>query len=133
MSRDAFALILTGCLPVVNCYRLTTPRQVRFRPCTKRVPCPRDSDSKEGTHVPHHPVHTARPARARPEHGRRLPRHRAVGPQLGRSSLPSVLLSQRAPKEEPMSRNAMYAKFVLLVLVLSTVAVFLGIEPWGPN
>jgi hypothetical protein len=32
-----------------------------------------------------------------------------------------------------MSRNAMYAKFVLLVLVLSTVAVFLGIEPWGPN
>lgn len=32
-----------------------------------------------------------------------------------------------------MSRNAMYAKFVLLVLVLSTVAVFLGSEPWGPN
>jgi len=32
-----------------------------------------------------------------------------------------------------MSRNAMYAKFVLLMLVLGTVAIFLGAEPWGPN
>jgi hypothetical protein len=32
-----------------------------------------------------------------------------------------------------MSRNALYAKFVLLVLVLGTVAMFVGIEPWGPN
>ena len=32
-----------------------------------------------------------------------------------------------------MSRSSMYAKFVLLVLVLGTVAVFLGAEPWGPN
>jgi hypothetical protein len=32
-----------------------------------------------------------------------------------------------------MSRNALYARFVLLVLVLGTVAMFVGIEPWGPN
>jgi hypothetical protein len=32
-----------------------------------------------------------------------------------------------------MSRTTLYARLVLLVLVLSTVAVFLGIEPWGPN
>jgi hypothetical protein len=32
-----------------------------------------------------------------------------------------------------MSRTTLYTRLVLLVLVLSTVAVFLGIEPWGPN
>jgi hypothetical protein len=32
-----------------------------------------------------------------------------------------------------MSRNTLYAKFVLLVLVLGAVAMFLGSEPWGPN
>ena len=32
-----------------------------------------------------------------------------------------------------MSRTALYTRLVLLVLVLSTVAVFLGAEPWGPN
>ena len=32
-----------------------------------------------------------------------------------------------------MSRSTLYARFVLLVLVLGTVAVFLGAEPWGPN
>jgi hypothetical protein len=32
-----------------------------------------------------------------------------------------------------MSRNALYARFVLLVIVLSTVALCLGAEPWGPN
>jgi hypothetical protein len=32
-----------------------------------------------------------------------------------------------------MSRTALYARFVLLVLVLGMVAVFLGAEPWGPN
>jgi hypothetical protein len=32
-----------------------------------------------------------------------------------------------------MSRNTLYAKFVLLVLVLGTLASFLGSEPWGPN
>jgi hypothetical protein len=32
-----------------------------------------------------------------------------------------------------MSRTTLYARFVLLVLVLGTVAVFLGAEPWGPN
>jgi hypothetical protein len=32
-----------------------------------------------------------------------------------------------------MSRNTLYAKFVLLVVVLSTLAMFLGSEPWGPN
>jgi hypothetical protein len=32
-----------------------------------------------------------------------------------------------------MSRSAFYTKFVLLVLVLGTLAMFLGSEPWGPN
>ena len=32
-----------------------------------------------------------------------------------------------------MSRSSFYAKFVLLVLVLGTLAMFLGSEPWGPN
>jgi hypothetical protein len=32
-----------------------------------------------------------------------------------------------------MSRNAMYTKLVLLVLVLGTLAMLLGSEPWGPN
>ena len=32
-----------------------------------------------------------------------------------------------------MSRNAMYTKFVLLMLVVGTLALFLGAEPWGPN
>jgi hypothetical protein len=32
-----------------------------------------------------------------------------------------------------MSRTTLYARFVLLVLVLGTVAMFLGAEPWGPN
>jgi hypothetical protein len=31
-----------------------------------------------------------------------------------------------------MSRNAMYARLVLIVLVLGSLAVFLGTEPWGP-
>jgi hypothetical protein len=31
-----------------------------------------------------------------------------------------------------MSRNTMYARLVLIVLVLGTLAMFLGIEPWGP-
>jgi hypothetical protein len=39
----------------------------------------------------------------------------------------------RPPKEEPVSRSALTAKLVLLVLVLGTVAMFLGSEPWGPN
>jgi hypothetical protein len=32
-----------------------------------------------------------------------------------------------------MSCNAMYTKFVLLMLVVGAVALFLGAEPWGPN
>ena len=32
-----------------------------------------------------------------------------------------------------MSRTTLYARFVLLVVVLGTVAIFLGAEPWGPN
>jgi hypothetical protein len=32
-----------------------------------------------------------------------------------------------------MSRTTLYARFVLLVVVLGTVAMFLGAEPWGPN
>jgi hypothetical protein len=32
-----------------------------------------------------------------------------------------------------MSRSAMYTKLVLLMLVVGTVALFLGAEPWGPN
>jgi hypothetical protein len=31
-----------------------------------------------------------------------------------------------------MSRNTLYARLVLIVLVLGTLAMFLGIEPWGP-
>jgi hypothetical protein len=30
-------------------------------------------------------------------------------------------------------RGTLYTRFVLLVLVLGTLAVFLGSEPWGPN
>jgi hypothetical protein len=32
-----------------------------------------------------------------------------------------------------MSGKAMYVKFVLLVLVLASLAMVLGTEPWGPN
>jgi hypothetical protein len=32
-----------------------------------------------------------------------------------------------------MSRTTLYAKCVLLVLVLGTLAMFVGVEPWGPN
>jgi hypothetical protein len=32
-----------------------------------------------------------------------------------------------------MSGKAMYVKFVLLVLVLASLAIALGTEPWGPN
>jgi hypothetical protein len=32
-----------------------------------------------------------------------------------------------------MFRNAMYVKFVLLMLVLGTLALALGTDPWGPN
>jgi hypothetical protein len=32
-----------------------------------------------------------------------------------------------------MSRSALYARFVFLALVLGTLAIFLGSEPWGPN
>ncbi len=32
-----------------------------------------------------------------------------------------------------MSRNALYVKLVFIVLVLSTIALVLGEEPWGPN
>jgi hypothetical protein len=31
-----------------------------------------------------------------------------------------------------MSRNTLQARLVLIVLVLGTLAMFLGIEPWGP-
>jgi hypothetical protein len=32
-----------------------------------------------------------------------------------------------------MSSNAMYVKFVLLMLVLVAVAMFVGVDPWGPG
>jgi len=32
-----------------------------------------------------------------------------------------------------MFRNALYVKFVLLMLVLGTLALALGTDPWGPN
>jgi hypothetical protein len=32
-----------------------------------------------------------------------------------------------------MSRNATYVKFVLLMLVLVAVAMFVGVDPWGPG
>ena len=32
-----------------------------------------------------------------------------------------------------MSGKALYVKFVLLLLVLGTLALTLGTEPWGPN
>ena len=32
-----------------------------------------------------------------------------------------------------MSRNTLYVKCVFLVVVLSTLAMVLGSEPWGPN
>ena len=32
-----------------------------------------------------------------------------------------------------MSRTTLRAKFVLLMLVLGTLASVLGSEPWGPN
>jgi hypothetical protein len=32
-----------------------------------------------------------------------------------------------------MSGKALYVKFVLLMLVLGTLAIALGSEPWGPN
>jgi hypothetical protein len=31
-----------------------------------------------------------------------------------------------------MSRNTLYVRLVLVVLVLGTLAMFVGIEPWGP-
>ncbi|MDX6472507.1 MAG: hypothetical protein QOK22_1323 [Gaiellaceae bacterium] len=32
-----------------------------------------------------------------------------------------------------MFRNAAYVKLVLLMLLLVAVAMFVGVEPWGPN
>ena len=32
-----------------------------------------------------------------------------------------------------MSQSGFYSKLIVLVLVLGTVAMFLGSEPWGPN
>jgi hypothetical protein len=32
-----------------------------------------------------------------------------------------------------MSRNALYFRFVLLMLVLGTLTMFLGSDPWGPG
>ena len=32
-----------------------------------------------------------------------------------------------------MFRNALTVKFVLLMLVLGTLAMELGTDPWGPN
>jgi hypothetical protein len=32
-----------------------------------------------------------------------------------------------------MSSNATYVKFVLLMLVLVAVAMFVGVDPWGPG
>jgi hypothetical protein len=32
-----------------------------------------------------------------------------------------------------MSSNATYVKFALLMLLLVAAAMFVGIEPWGPN
>ena len=37
------------------------------------------------------------------------------------------------PKEAHMSGKALYVKFVLLMLVLGTLALALGSDPWGPN
>jgi hypothetical protein len=31
-----------------------------------------------------------------------------------------------------MSRNATYLKFALLMLLRVVLAVFMGVEPWGP-
>jgi len=62
-----------------------------------------------------------------------------VGPELGRMYGPSRLrgasaaLSIPSSKEERMSRNALYVRLVFIVLVLSTIALVLGEEPWGPN
>lgn len=36
-------------------------------------------------------------------------------------------------KEALMSGKSLYVKLVLLVLVLASLAVVLGGEPWGPN
>ena len=32
-----------------------------------------------------------------------------------------------------MFRNALYVRFVLLMLVLVAVSMFLGSDPWGPG
>jgi hypothetical protein len=32
-----------------------------------------------------------------------------------------------------MSRSALTVKFVLLMLVVASLAIALGTEPWGPN
>jgi hypothetical protein len=32
-----------------------------------------------------------------------------------------------------VSRNALYVKLVLLMLVLAALSIALGSEPWGPN
>jgi hypothetical protein len=31
-----------------------------------------------------------------------------------------------------MSRNTLYVRLILVVAVLGTLAMFVGIEPWGP-
>jgi hypothetical protein len=36
-------------------------------------------------------------------------------------------------KEERMTRYALYARLVLLVLVLTALAMAVGVEPWGPG
>jgi hypothetical protein len=32
-----------------------------------------------------------------------------------------------------MSRNTLYVRLALLMLLLASVAMFLGSEPWGPT
>lgn len=32
-----------------------------------------------------------------------------------------------------MLRNVLYVKFVLLVVILASLALAIGSEPWGPN
>ena len=32
-----------------------------------------------------------------------------------------------------MSSNATYVKFALLMMLLIAVAMFVGVEPWGPG
>ena len=54
-------------------------------------------------------------------------------PFLNSTPVPRPGGPREPDKEEQVSRYSLYAKLVMAVLVLGTLAVLLGGDPWGPG